>query len=52
MINKIDLAFRKDRADDRKEWLRNYDRNAIANYNEKKMSCNNFIEYELKHFSN
>jgi len=52
VLNKIDLAFRKDRADDRKEWLKNYDRNAIPDYNESKMSCNNFIELELKHFSN
>jgi len=50
--NKIDLAFRKDRADDRKEWLRNYDRDDIPDYNKDKMSCNEFIDKELKHFSN
>ena len=50
--NKIDLAFRKDRADDRKEWLRNYDRDDIPDFNKDKMSCNEFIDKELKHFSN
>ena len=50
--NKIDLAFRKDRADDRKVWLGNYNRDHIPNFNQSTMSCNEFIDTELIHFSN
>jgi len=50
--NNIDLAFRKDRADDRKEWLYKYDRNDIADFNKPLMSCNEFIDKELIHYSN
>ena len=50
--NKIDLAFRKDRADDRKDWLGNYNRDYIPDFNKTKMSCNEFIDTELIHFSN
>ena len=50
--NKVDLAFRKDRADDRKMWLRNYQRESIPDFTKKSMSCNEFIDTELIHFSN
>ena len=50
--NRIDLAFRKDRADDRKAWLGQYNRQNIPNFNKKEMSCNEFIDTELIHFSN
>jgi DNA topoisomerase-2 len=50
--NKIDLAFRKDRADDRKIWLGNYSREEIPDFTKTTMSCNEFIDTELIHFSN
>jgi len=51
--NRIDLAFRKDRADDRKGWLQNdYDRSKIPDYNVSDISCNKFIDEELIHYSN
>ena len=48
----ITLAFDKSRADDRKKWLEKYDRNAIINYEEKKVQYSDFIHRELIHFSN
>ena len=48
----ITLAFQKNRADDRKEWLMNYDRNEILTYEEHEVSYNDFIHKDLKHFSN
>lgn len=49
--NKIDLAFNKKRADDRKEWLKIYDRKRVPNYNEKEMPLDKFIDDELIHFA-
>ena len=48
----ITLAFDKTRADDRKDWLMNYDKNAIIKYENKNISFYDFIHYDLKHFSN
>lgn len=48
----IDLAFNKKRADDRKEWLENYDRQVILEYNVPEVSYEDFINKELIHFSN
>ena len=48
----INLAFKKDLADDRKEWLRNYDKNGIINVDEKNVGYDRFINKELIHFSN
>lgn len=48
----ITLAFEKSRADDRKKWLENYDRNEIISYKEKKVQYKDFIYKELIHFSN
>jgi DNA topoisomerase-2 len=48
----ITLAFQKSRADDRKEWLMNYDRNEILTYEEHDVSYTDFIHKDLKHFSN
>jgi DNA topoisomerase-2 len=48
----LTLAFQKNRADDRKEWLMNYDRNDILTYEEKEISFEEFIHKDLKHFSN
>jgi len=48
----ITLAFDKTRADDRKAWLMNYNKNAILKYEDKKISYRDFINLDLKHFSN
>ncbi len=48
----LTLAFQKTRADDRKEWLMNYDRNEILTYEEHDVSYTDFIHKDLKHFSN
>ena len=48
----LTLAFQKNRADDRKDWLMNYDRNEILTYDELAVSYNDFIHKDLKHFSN
>ncbi len=45
------LAFLKTRADDRKEWLANYDRNDILTYEDKEVGYSEFIHRDLKHFS-
>ena len=50
--NRVDLAFRKDRSNDRKGWLNNFDRNKIPDYNINTISCNQFIDEELIHYSN
>jgi DNA topoisomerase-2 len=49
--NSIDMVFNKKRADDRKEWLANYDRNSYLNTNNKNVSYEEFINKELIHFS-
>jgi len=46
------LAFDKTRADDRKVWLQNYDKNDILKYEEKEISYSKFIHSDLIHFSN
>ena len=48
----ITLAFEKSRADDRKEWLKHYDKDSIITYEEKKVRYKDFINRELIHFSN
>jgi len=48
----LDLAFNKARADDRKEWLSHYDRKLILDYNNSKVTYEDFINKELIHFSN
>jgi len=48
---KINLAFNKKQADDRKEWLANYDRQAILNTSQKEVTYEDFIDKELIHFS-
>ena len=48
----ITLAFDKKRADDRKRWLLNYNRNTVLNNNQKKVPIGEFINKELIHFSN
>jgi len=48
----ITLAFGKDRADDRKEWLLKYNPNEILKYENKSVSYRDFVHRDLKHFSN
>ena len=47
----IDLVFNKKRADDRKDWLNEYDRKSYLNTSENVVSFSEFINKELKHFS-
>ena len=49
---RIDLAFNKKRANDRKEWLYKYDRNIILDSAQEDVTFNEFIDKELIHFSN
>lgn len=46
------LAFEKSRADDRKEWLMNYDRELILDQKATKVSCQDFFNKDFIHFSN
>jgi DNA topoisomerase-2 len=47
----IDMVFNKKRADDRKDWLKLYDRDAYLDTNKKNVSYEEFINRELIHFS-
>ncbi len=48
----INLAFNKKRADDRKEWLANYDKTDVLDYKDEVISYETFINKDLIHFSN
>jgi len=47
----IDMVFNKKRADDRKEWLEDYSRDAYLNTNNATVTYENFINQEFIHFS-
>jgi len=47
----VNLAFNKDMADDRKEWLGNYDRNLIIEQDQRDISIPDFVNKDLIHFS-
>ena len=47
----IDMVFNKKRADDRKDWLENYDRNSYLNTSTPMIEYEQFIHKELIHFS-
>lgn len=47
----IDMVFNKKRADDRKEWLKVYDRDAYLDTSKKNVSYEEFVNRELIHFS-
>jgi DNA topoisomerase-2 len=47
----IDMVFNKKRADDRKDWLKFYDREAYLDTSKKSVSYEEFINRELIHFS-
>lgn len=48
----LDLAFNKKRADDRKDWLKAYDRTSTLDYAETRVSYDDFVHKDLIHFSN
>jgi DNA topoisomerase-2 len=48
----IDLAFNKKRADDRKEWLANYDKDNVLDYTNLLIDFKTFVDKDLIHFSN
>jgi DNA topoisomerase-2 len=48
----INLAFSKDKIENRKEWLLNYDRNIIYEPSDQRIPYSEFINKELIHFSN
>jgi len=50
-IDKIELAFDKKRSEDRKLWLKQYDKDNIIEQNQKKVYYHEFIDKELIHFS-
>jgi len=52
MDNSITLAFDKSRANDRKKWLMNYDKNNVLTNEEREITFTDFVEKDLKHFSN
>ena len=47
----IDMVFNKKRADDRKDWLKIYNRDAYLDTSKKNVSYEEFINRELIHFS-
>ena len=47
----IDKIFNKKRADDRKTWLENYDRNVYLNTSKPTVRYEEFIDQEMIHFS-
>ena len=49
--DKIDMVFNKKRADDRKLWLGEYNRDSYLNTNDKMVTYEEFINKELIHFS-
>ena len=49
--NSIDMIFNKKRANDRKEWLENYDRKSYLDTNKTLVSYDEFINKEFIHFS-
>lgn len=49
--NVVDMVFNKKRADERKEWLTNYDRSSYLDTNDNKVSYSDFVNKELIHFS-
>lgn len=48
----INLAFSKKQIEDRKKWLKHYDKNKIIDFSNKILSYNDFVHKELIHFSN
>ena len=49
--NRLDMAFNKKRADDRKEWLSNYSRESFLDTSKPEIPYEEFIDRSLIHFS-
>lgn len=49
--NAIDMVFNKKRADDRKKWLENYNRQLFVDTNNESITYEDFINKEMIHFS-
>ena len=49
--NAIDRVFNKHRADDRKDWLANYDKHAVLNPANNRVRFEDFTDREMIHFS-
>ena len=49
--NAIDMVFNKKRADDRKKWLENYNRDLYVDTNNSSITYEDFINKEMIHFS-
>ena len=49
--NAVDMVFNKKRAEDRKEWLENYDKTVFLDTNHKKIAYEKFFHQEMVHFS-
>ena len=49
--NAIDKVFNKSRADDRKDWLANYDKDAVLNPSNNRVRFEDFTDREMIHFS-
>lgn len=50
--DRLDLAFNKKKADERKDWLGGYDRQRILDFKVNDVSYEDFVDKELIHFSN
>ena len=49
--NVIDMIFKKKRANERKDWLAEYNRQSYLDTNEKKVTYDDFFHKEMRHFS-
>lgn len=49
---RLDLAFNKKKADERKEWLSGYDRQRVLDFSKREVTYEDFIDKQLIHFSN
>ncbi len=49
--NAIDKVFNKERSDDRKEWLENYNRDDVLETDKNKIPYEDFVDKEMIHFS-
>lgn len=49
--NAIDRVFNKHRADDRKDWLANYDKDVVLNPDNSRVRFEDFTDKEMIHFS-
>ena len=49
--NSMDLVFNKRRADDRKDWLGNYDKKSVLCPDTAEISYSDFVDREMIHFS-